>query len=42
MDASAARNSLKVLGSFSPNVKGKQDTVDLSKTYTTRFVDKAK
>ncbi|BCJ35184.1 nitrate ABC transporter substrate-binding protein [Actinocatenispora thailandica] len=42
MAPSAPHNSLKVLGSFSPNVKGKQDTVDLSKTYTTRFVDKAK
>jgi len=42
MDPSASRNSLQVLGSFSPNVKGKQDTIDLSKTYTTRFVDQAR
>ena len=30
---------LKVLGSFDPSVKG--HTIDLSKTYTTQFVDKA-
>lgn len=33
---------LKVLGSFSPNVKGKEAQIDLSKTYTTKFVDAAK
>jgi NitT/TauT family transport system substrate-binding protein len=32
---------LKVLGSFNPNVKGKQDQIDLSKTYTTTFVKAA-
>jgi NitT/TauT family transport system substrate-binding protein len=32
---------LRVLGTFSPNVKGKEDQIDLSKTYTTTFVDAA-
>ena len=32
---------LRVLGTFSPNVKGKEDKIDLSKTYTTEFVDAA-
>ncbi|GAA4214180.1 ABC transporter substrate-binding protein [Actinocatenispora rupis] len=41
MKEEGARNALKVLGSFSPNVKGKESTVDLSKTYTTQFVDDA-
>ena len=35
----AAETALKVLQAFDPNVQGK--TIDLSKTYTTRFVDKA-
>lgn len=30
---------LEVLGSFNPNVKGKESSIDLSKTYTTQFVD---
>jgi NitT/TauT family transport system substrate-binding protein len=29
---------LKVLGTFSPNVKGKESQIDLAKTYTTEFV----
>jgi NitT/TauT family transport system substrate-binding protein len=41
MKADGAQNVLTVLSGFSPNVKGKKDTVDLSKTYTTEFVDKA-
>lgn len=41
MKAEGAKNALHVLGQFSPNVKGKESTVDLSKTYTTRFVDNA-
>jgi NitT/TauT family transport system substrate-binding protein len=32
---------LEVLGSFNPNVKGKEDQIDLSKTYTTEFVKAA-
>jgi NitT/TauT family transport system substrate-binding protein len=32
---------LRVLGTFSPNVKGKEDQIDLSKTFTTEFVKKA-
>jgi len=33
---------LDVLGTFSPVVKPKKDSLDLSKTYTTTFVDAAK
>ncbi len=40
MPAGGPETVLKVLGSFSPNVKGK--TVDLSKTYTTEFVKNVK
>ncbi|MGC0416120.1 ABC transporter substrate-binding protein [Embleya sp. AB8] len=40
MDPAGARNVLDVLGKFSPSVKGKKDSVDLTKTYTTEFVDK--
>jgi NitT/TauT family transport system substrate-binding protein len=32
---------LDVLGTFSDTVKAKKDDIDLSKTYTTQFVDKA-
>jgi NitT/TauT family transport system substrate-binding protein len=32
---------LEVLGSFNPNVKGKEDQIDLSKTFTTEFVKAA-
>jgi NitT/TauT family transport system substrate-binding protein len=35
----AAETALKVLQAFDPNVQGK--TIDLSKTYTSKFVDKA-
>lgn len=40
MKADGAKNVLEVLSQFSPNVKGKKDTVDLSKTYTDEFVTK--
>ena len=40
MKADGAKNVLEVLSQFSPNVKGKKDTVDLSKTYTTEFTSK--
>jgi NitT/TauT family transport system substrate-binding protein len=33
---------LNVLGSFSPVVQPKKDSIDLAKTYTTKFVDAAK
>ncbi len=42
MKPEGARNVLDVLSQFSPSVQGKKDTVDLSKTYTTKFVAKAK
>ena len=41
MPADGAQNVLNVLAQFSPNVKGKKDSVDLSKTYTTEFAAKA-
>ena len=41
MDAAGAKNVLTVLSGFNPNVKGKADTIDLSKTYTTEFAQKA-
>jgi NitT/TauT family transport system substrate-binding protein len=40
MKEEGAKNVLEVLSQFSPNVKGKKDTVDLTKTYTTTFVSK--
>ncbi|RCG24504.1 ABC transporter substrate-binding protein [Sphaerisporangium album] len=42
MDEEGAKNVLEVLSSFSPNVQGKKDSIDLSKTYTTEFVKAAK
>jgi NitT/TauT family transport system substrate-binding protein len=42
MPADGARNVLQVLAKFSPNVKGRQDTVDLAKTYTTEFTAKSR
>ena len=39
MPAGAPESVLRVLATFSPNVKGK--TIDLSKTFTTEFVTKA-
>jgi NitT/TauT family transport system substrate-binding protein len=41
MKAEGAQNVLNVLGQFSPSVKPNKDKVDLTKTYTTEFVDKA-
>jgi NitT/TauT family transport system substrate-binding protein len=41
MKTEGANNVLEVLSQFSPNVKGKKDQVDLSKTYTTDYVSKA-
>lgn len=40
MKPDGAKNVLEVLSQFSPNVKGKKDTVDLSKTYTTAYASK--
>jgi NitT/TauT family transport system substrate-binding protein len=42
MPADGAKNVLDVLSSFSPSVQGKKDTIDLTKTYTTEFVEAAK
>ena len=42
MDPAGARNVLNVLGESSSNVKPRKDKIDLSKTYTTQFVDAAK
>ncbi|WP_033292160.1 ABC transporter substrate-binding protein [Amycolatopsis jejuensis] len=42
MDAAGAQNVLNVLGASSSNVKPKKDKIDLSQTYTTRFVDAAR
>jgi NitT/TauT family transport system substrate-binding protein len=41
MDADGAKNVLNVLGSFSPSVKPKKDSIDISKTYTTEFAQAA-
>jgi NitT/TauT family transport system substrate-binding protein len=41
MPADGAKNVLNVLAQFSPNVKGKKDSIDLSRTYTTEFAAKA-
>jgi NitT/TauT family transport system substrate-binding protein len=40
MKADGAKNVLDVLAQFSPKVKPKKDKIDLSRTYTTEFVDK--
>jgi NitT/TauT family transport system substrate-binding protein len=40
MKPEGARNVLQVLSQFSPNVRGKKDQIDLSKTYTTAYVEK--
>ncbi|WP_284744477.1 ABC transporter substrate-binding protein [Amycolatopsis sp. RTGN1] len=42
MDPAGAQNVLKVLGESSSNVKPKKDKIDLSQTYTTKFVDAAR
>jgi NitT/TauT family transport system substrate-binding protein len=41
MPADGAANVLAVLSRFSPNVQGKKDSVRLTETYTTEFVDHA-
>ncbi|UQU66924.1 hypothetical protein COUCH_11895 [Couchioplanes caeruleus] len=41
MKPEGAANVLEVLSQFSPNVRGKKDQVDLSKTYTTAYASKA-
>jgi NitT/TauT family transport system substrate-binding protein len=41
MDADGAKNVLAVLAQSNPNVQGKADSVDLTKTYTTEFAAKA-
>jgi NitT/TauT family transport system substrate-binding protein len=41
MDKAGAENVLAVLASFSPNVQGKKETINLGKTYTTSFAEKA-
>jgi NitT/TauT family transport system substrate-binding protein len=42
MPADGPATVLKVLGTFNPEVKGKESSIDLSKTYTTKFVEAAK
>src|SRR3954451_17030289 len=39
MPADGPATVLKVLGTFNPEVKGKESSIDLSKTYTTKFVE---
>ncbi|GAA5061772.1 ABC transporter substrate-binding protein [Nocardia callitridis] len=41
MKAEGARNVLDILGKYSKNVQPVRDRIDLSKTYTTRFVEQA-
>jgi NitT/TauT family transport system substrate-binding protein len=41
MPAGGPETVLRVLGSFNPNVKVKEDQIDLSKTYTTEFAKAA-
>lgn len=38
MDPDGAKNVLRVLGSFSPAVQPKKDSIEVTKTYTTEFV----
>lgn len=40
MDAEGAKNVLRILDTYSDDLKGKGGSVDMSKTYTTQFVDK--
>jgi NitT/TauT family transport system substrate-binding protein len=42
MPADGPATVLKVLGTFNPSVKGKESSIDLSKTFTTTFVDAVK
>ncbi len=41
MPAEGPKTVLAVLAAFHPDVKGKESTIDLAKTYTTEFVSKA-
>ncbi|MEV6207630.1 ABC transporter substrate-binding protein [Kitasatospora sp. NPDC051914] len=41
MPADGPKTVLAVLGAFHPDVKGKEASIDLAKTYTTEFVTKA-
>jgi len=41
IDPDGAKNVLNVLGSFSPSVKPKKDSIDITKTYTTEFTGAA-
>jgi len=41
MPADGPKNVLEVLSTFSPSVQGKKDSIDLSTTYTTEFVQAA-
>lgn len=41
MDPDGAKNVLTVLGSSSPSVKPMKDTIDITKTYTTKFATAA-
>ena len=41
MPADAAQNVLRILGQYSKNVAPVKDRIDLSATYTTRFVETA-
>jgi NitT/TauT family transport system substrate-binding protein len=41
MNPEGAKNVLEVLGSFSPAVKPKKSSIDVSKTYTTKFAQAA-
>jgi NitT/TauT family transport system substrate-binding protein len=41
MNPEGAQNVLEVLGSFSPAVKPKKSSIDVSKTYTTKFAQAA-
>jgi NitT/TauT family transport system substrate-binding protein len=38
MPADGPHNVLEILATFSPSVQGKEDSIDLSQTYTTEFV----
>jgi NitT/TauT family transport system substrate-binding protein len=41
IDADGAENVLRVLADFNPNIKGQADSIDLTKTYTTEFAERA-
>ena len=39
MPADGPANVLEILATFNPSVQAKKDSIDLSRTYTTEFVD---